>query len=424
MKETTVGIGDMSLYVPSWKIDLDDILKQRAAEDPSFERRLRRAIESTNQKAIRFTAPWQDSVTLAAQAAKPLLEDESRAAGVRYFAVGSETSVDMSKPIAAYAQGALQRSGVALPRTLSTFQVQHACAGGTIAMLSVAGMLHCTGRPGESGLVVNSDVARYQTPSTAEITQGAGAVALRIETNPQLLELDTNHVGFASADEDDFFRPLGSVTARVKGRYSVDCYNDALNVAFMDHASRRGVTPEEALRAHDLFVVHVPFHKMAITGLTKLVERHLGTDPAETAAFLEEHHFDDGIEASRWVGNIYSGSAYMSLMFLLWNRYHAEGEGIVGKRVLIASYGSGNTMTILSARIAEGAPKVIGRWNLDSILSGAVDVGFETYRHFVADETYSLDNGPVSDGSDVPGGLYYLSSIREDGYRLYEYRDA
>ncbi|HKK47526.1 MAG TPA: hydroxymethylglutaryl-CoA synthase, partial [Alkalispirochaeta sp.] len=184
MKETTVGIGDMSLYVPPWKIDLDDILKQRAAEDPSFERRLRRAIESTNQKAIRFPAPWQDAVTLAAQAAKPLLEDESRAAGVRYFAVGTETSVDMSKPIAAYAQGVLQRSGLALPRTLSTFQVQHACAGGTIAMLSVAGMLHATGRPGESGMVINSDIARYQTPSTAEITQGAGAVALRIETNP------------------------------------------------------------------------------------------------------------------------------------------------------------------------------------------------------------------------------------------------
>jgi hydroxymethylglutaryl-CoA synthase len=424
MRETRVGISDMSIYIPQWKIDLEDILQRRAAEDPSFERRLRRAIESTNQMAIRFSAPWQDSVTLAAQAARPLLEDPDVAAGVRYLAVGTETSVDLSKPIAAYAQGALQRSGVALPRTLSTFQVQHACAGGTIAMMSVAGMLKCTGRPGESGLVINSDVARYQTPSTAEITQGAGAVALRIETDPRLLELDTQTVGFASSDEDDFFRPLGSVTARVKGRYSVDCYNDALSAALVDHADRRGVTPREAIESHDYFVVHVPFHKMAVTGLTKLVERHLEVDPAGAHEFLEAHHFDDGIEASRWVGNIYSGSAYMSLMFLLWNRYRAEGESIVGKRILLASYGSGNTMTVLSSTIAAGAPEVLSRWDLRGVLEAGTSAGFERYEGFIRNETYSLDYGPVSDGSDVDPGLFYLEGIRDDGYRQYAYRQG
>ena len=422
MNETTVGISDMSLYVPRWKIDLSDILRVRAEEDPSFERRLRRAIESTNQISIRFPAPWQDSVTLAAQAARPLLADEAVARGVRYLAVGTETSVDMSKPIAAYAQGALQRSGVPLPRTLSTFQVQHACAGGTIAMMSVAGMLQATGRPGESGLVVNSDIARYQTPSTAEITQGAGAVALRIERDPDLLELDTHTVGFASADEDDFFRPLASVTARVKGRYSVDCYNDALNAAFIDHADRRGVSPREALEAHDLFVVHVPFYRMAITGLTRLIERHLELDPAAAGEFMDAHHFSDGIEASRHVGNIYSGSAYMSLMFLLWNRYRAEGDAIVGKKVLIASYGSGNTMTVLSARVAEGAPRVLAGWDLQRVLDAATEAEFDRYARFVERETYSLDHGPVTDGEDVDPGLYFLKEVRDDGYRIYDYR--
>jgi len=289
-------------------------------------------------------------------------------------------------------------------------------------MMSVAGMLKCTGRPGESGLVINSDVARYQTPSTAEITQGAGAVALRIETDPRLLELDTQTVGFASSDEDDFFRPLGSVTARVKGRYSVDCYNDALSAALVDHADRRGVTPREAIESHDYFVVHVPFHKMAVTGLTKLVERHLEVDPAGAHEFL--HHFDDGIEASRWVGNIYSGSAYMSLMFLLWNRYRAEGESIVGKRILLASYGSGNTMTVLSSTIAAGAPEVLSRWDLRGVLEAGTSAGFERYEGFIRNETYSLDYGPVSDGSDVDPGLFYLEGIRDDGYRQYAYRQG
>lgn len=422
MSREPVGISDMSLYVPPWRIDLEDILARRAAEDPSFERRLRRAIDSTDQKAIRFPAGWQDSVTLATQAAHPLLTDPDRAAGVRYFAVGTETAVDMSKPIAAYAQGALQRAGLAVPRTLSTFQVQHACAGGTIAMLSVAGMLSCTGRDGESGIVVSSDVARYKTPSTAEITQGAGAVAMRISCSPELLELETDTVGFASADEDDFFRPLGSVTARVKGRYSVDCYNDALNAALSDHAERAGMSPREALDKHDMYVVHVPFYRMAVTGMTKILERHMDMDHASAQEFLAGRHFFEGIEAARWIGNIYSGSAYMSLMFLLYNRYRELGEGIVGQRILLASYGSGNTMTVLSARVAERAPEVLARWDLDAVLDAATPAGFDMYERFVGRETYSLDHGPVTDGHEVPAGSYFLRDIREDGYRIYDFK--
>jgi 3-hydroxy-3-methylglutaryl CoA synthase len=31
MRETRVGISDMSIYIPQWKIDLEDILQRRAA---------------------------------------------------------------------------------------------------------------------------------------------------------------------------------------------------------------------------------------------------------------------------------------------------------------------------------------------------------------------------------------------------------
>lgn len=421
MSGKPVGISNMNLYVPQALMSLESILEHRAAEQPELERRLRRAIESTDQVSIRFTRPWEDPVTLAAQAARPLLVDSEATGSVRYFAVGTETSVDMSKPIASYAHGVLQRSGVALPRELSTFQVQHACAGGTIALMSVSAMLAATGRPGESGMVVCSDVARYQTPSTAEITQGAGAVAMTVEENPRLVTLDLDTVGLASADVDDFFRPLGSVTARVKGRYSVDCYNDALDAAFLDHCSRRALTPAEVLAATDMFVVHVPFHRMAVTGMTKLLEHHLPAEPAEAATFLEEHHFGEGIEAARHVGNIYSGSAWMSLMFSLANRYAKVGSDIVGQRVLIASYGSGNTMTVLSATVAADAPAVLDTWDLKGILDGAAPATFEEYEAFVEKESYDLTFGATGGEAAAHPGTYYLAEIREDGFRRYEF---
>lgn len=424
MKQKSVGISDMSMFIPEARVSLDSILQRRAAEDPSFERRLRRAIESTNQVSLRFTRRWQDPVTLAAQASRDLFLRSKSAENVRYFGVGTESSVDMSKPIAAYAHGVLQRSGIPLPRQLSTFQVQHACAGGTIAMMSVAGMLQAAGREDEQGLVVCTDIARYQTPSTAEITQGAGAVAMLIEEDPQLLALDLRTIGFASSDEDDFFRPLPSITARVKGRYSVDCYNEALDTAFRDHSERRGRTTSDILRDTDLFVVHVPFHKMAVTGMTRLVEHHLGASPSEAHEFLNEHHFFEGIEASRFIGNIYSGSAYMALMFSLWRRWKVEGNGIIGKNVMIASYGSGNTMSVIHATVTPGAPKVLSTWDLQAILDAGADASVEAYNEFVAKETYTWETGEVCDGSLVTPGEFYLKSVRDDGYREYDYRES
>lgn len=421
MVSKTVGIGDMALYVPSPMISLETILRKRSAADPAFERRLRRAIEATDQLSIRFPRPWEDSVTMASQAARNLLLRRENLSGMRYLAVGTETSVDMSKPIAAYAQGALQRSGTAVPREISTFQVQHACAGGTISLTGVGALLQAAGRPEEFGVVVSSDVARYATPSTAEITQGAGAVAMRVEQDPRLLELDLTTVGLASDDVDDFFRPLASVTARVKGRYSVDCYNDALEAAFLNHTTRLGADPVETLRSTDIFVLHVPFYRMAVTGLTRLLEKRLDMDHEAVQEFLTERRFFEGIEASRHIGNIYSGSIFMSLMYSLWNRYRSDGEDIIGKSVLLASYGSGNTMTVVRGTVAPGAAKVLASWDLQSILDAAVSVDFSEYEKFIAREQYDLSFGPVTDGAEVSAGSFYLADIREDGYRDYRF---
>ena len=418
-----VGISDMRLYVPTALIELASIVAHRSTQAPELERRLRRAVDATGQIAIRFPAHWQDPVTLAAEAIAALL-DETSAPRVRHLAVGTESSVDMSKPIAAYAHGVLQRAGVPLPRSLSTFQVQHACAGGTIALTSVAAMLSLAARNAESGVVVCSDVARYQTPSTAEITQGAGAVAMLIEPEARLLQLDLATIGYASTDVDDFFRPLASVTARVKGRYSVDCYNDALEAAFDDHAARRGVAVGEAIESSDLFVLHVPFYKMAVTALTRLIERKLGLHPAAAAAFLQERYFHAGIESTRRIGNIYSGSVYMSLMFALADAYRRLGRSVVGTTVTIASYGSGNTMTVLRGTVAPGAIAVLADWDLDAVVNGGQPAPFADYERFVEPEVYALTSGQVAGPETVPANRYFLREIREDGYRVYDYRST
>lgn len=406
-------------------MDLEKLFQRRVAEQPKFERRLRRAIDSTGQKSVRFPSPWEDSATLAAQSAYTLLKRQpEKLAGLRYLATGTETTVDQSKPMAAYVEGMLQRSGLAVPETLMTFQSQHACAGGTIALLGIAGMLAAVPERSESGLVVSSDIARYDAPSTAEITQGAGAISVIVENNPALLEFDLATQGLCSRDVDDFFRPNGSTVAKVKGGYSVQCYNEALEVAFHDHCNRRGEKPEDVLYGTDMFILHVPFKMMALMAMQRLVSHHVGLHGDELHEFVASRGFEESLEPNAVIGNLYTASTLLQMVYLLKERHGKFGNDIVGKSFLFASYGSGNTMILVSGKVAPGAPEVISSWDLDSVLSSAVAADFDLYDTWLAaphtddrlKSLYSVD--------DVPAQSFYLGGIREDGYRLYEFKDA
>ena len=419
MEKRKVGLSDLEIYVPAPRMGLDSLAEHRISQDPGFERRLRRAIEKTGQEAIRFPSPWEDSATLAAQASYSLLRrNEESTRKLRYIGTGTETTVDQSKPMAAYLEGMLQNSGIDVPETLMTFQAQHACAGGTIAMLSIAGLLAQSNRA-ESGLVVSSDIARYDAPSTAEITQGAGAVSLLVEQDPRLIELDLEVMGLCSRDVDDFFRPIGSTTAKVKGAYSMQCYNEALDVAFRDYCDRRDQSPEEVLGATDMFVFHVPFKMMALGALHRLVSTYTGMEGDELNDFVNERGFEQSLDPNTRVGNLYTASTFLALAFLLKERYQTFGRDIVGKNVLMVSYGSGNTMIIVSGTIAPGAPEVIESWDLDSVFRDERDASMEEYETWLTAPHSAERLQELVNESDVPSGQFFLSSIREDGYREY-----
>lgn len=422
MEQTKIGLSDMSVYVPSPRITLDDMVDYRVAADPAIERRLRRAVEKTGQVAVRFPDPWEDSATLAAQSAYELLmRNPASTQRLRYIGTGTETSVDQSKPLAAYVEGMLQNAGVPVPETMMTFQAQHACAGGTIAMLSIAAMLAMSPRK-ESGLVISSDIARYDAPSTAEITQGAGAVSLLVEHDPRLIELDLTTQGLCSRDVDDFFRPNGSVTAKVKGGYSMQCYNEALDVAFHDHCTRRGQSPEEVLYTTDMFAFHVPFKLMALTAFQRLVSHHTGLHGDDLNEFVSARGFEESLEPNTRVGNLYTASTFVALAFLLRERYQTFGEEIVGKSIMMASYGSGNTMVIVSGKIAPGAPEVIRSWDLDAIYRDEHDASLEQYETWLTAPHSAERLSALFSPSDVPSNHFFLSGIREDGYREYAFR--
>jgi hydroxymethylglutaryl-CoA synthase len=200
--------------------------------------------------------------------------------------------------------------------------------------------------------------------------------------NPRLLELDPKVTSTITRDERDFFRPNGMSTAVVDGKYSIDVYLDCIEEAaerYLERARLALHQPTAALAdILDHFVFHVPFPRMSEYAAARVLGQSWLQDPAlkadlaaqaplgftpmpssaEKRAFekqltatpLFKTFFAKWVEASltipRRVGNIYSGSMYLSLASLLESR--EDRAKLAGQRVGFFSYGSGASARVFS----------------------------------------------------------------------------
>jgi hydroxymethylglutaryl-CoA synthase len=413
----SIGISDIGVYIADQGLSVHDLIEGRSRGDTALRQRLHKSNQISGQQYVRFPRPWEDAVTMGTEASRRVLDrNKDRGQGpIRLLSVGTETSVDHAKPVAAYVQGLLKAGGIDLGTSLTTLQLQHACAGSTMGLLHSAGFLSMGARPGEQALVVSTDISRYVTASSAELTQGAGAVSVLVEHNPRLLEIDLATVGQYSTDVDDFFRPLGQPAAQVRGGHSIKCYRKAFAAAFGDHCQRRNEKETDVIRQTDFFVLHTPFRNMPEMAFEWFLHKHgLGGNGDGLFARTEGSCLREATDEVAFSGNLYNGSLYFVLAHLLQNLFHKLGTAMIGKRIILGSYGSGATMIVLSATIAADAVDVIRQWALPSRTSAITQENYETFEQWA--NTYDKDQGK---GTPSEPNQFYLKEIRKDGYRLY-----
>jgi hydroxymethylglutaryl-CoA synthase len=437
-----IGISDMAFYVPAPALALSELIafRRRAGEDGE---RLDRALELTGQVEMRVPDWYEDTVTMVAEATRALLarNPRPRPSSIRHYCCGTETPLDLAKPVSSYCQGLVEVNGEHIGPNVAVYEVKHACAGGTYSLLNVLTSMQAEHEAGfdTAGIVTMGDTARYRRNTPAEMTQGAGAVALLLEPDPKLIAFDTAVVGAYSRSVDDFFRTLGSQEASVKGRFSIECYMEALLGAHQDFKRRALQTglvhrPDGGhfLDAVDYVVFHAPFHSMPIMAMEELLARRRGITREQAAAEVERLRIRQGLETVRYTGNLYTGSLYFCLGSLLVEEHDRIGAAIEGKRILLFSYGSGNTMLEFSGTVVPGAANVVRNLGIREALSN--------HRRSLTPEEYEQLSGasflaggaaqrprtlpttepaPVLNRAPVPPGRYALDRVREDGYRLY-----
>ncbi len=286
-----VGISGMAVYLPPYRVDLDrwcewtgnDAVKTRAVVGHAF----------------RMPGPDQNVYTLAANAVLRLLShyavDPRR---VGYLALGTESSSDNAAGavvVRGLVDAALTAEGKPpLARDCEVPEFKHACLGGVYALKGGLRYLACDGRDRQA-IVVSADIAEYARGSTGEPTQGAGAVAMLLEANPRLLQLDLAAAGSASAYRGlDFRKPFlrfaGQTPGRhghlsdlpvFNGKYSTDCYTDATLRALDALFAKRGGSHAAYLRGLAAVFMHRPYHHMPRNALAMAYLAALDHDAAQ-----------------------------------------------------------------------------------------------------------------------------------------------
>ncbi len=319
----TVGIEKMRFATSNLYLDMTDLAHARG-EDPN---KYLLGIGQTEQAVV---PPSQDAVTLAANAAEQLLTKQERAE-IAEIIVATESGVDHSKSVAIYVQRLLE-----LNRYARAIELKQACYSGTFGLMQARDYVSL--HPDKKVLVIATDIARYGLNTSGEVTQGAGAVAMLVSANPQIAVINDDSQ-FMTADIMDFWRPVDHDKALVDGKYSANVYRDFFKEVWQRYQDTTGLT----LTDFDAMVFHLPFTKMGLKALRDVLPE---TDEAHAASLLAA--FEASRVYSKRVGNLYTGSLYLSLLSLLANDTQLRG----GQRIGMFSYGSGAEGEFFSLTLA------------------------------------------------------------------------
>ncbi|MFR0546177.1 hydroxymethylglutaryl-CoA synthase [Limosilactobacillus reuteri subsp. suis] len=381
-----IGIDRMAFATTNDYLDLVELAKERGVDPNKFTIGIGQDLQAV-------VPPTQDIVTLGATAAKKLLTPELEK-NISTVIVATESGIDNSKASAIYIKHLLGLSDFT-----RTVEMKEACYSATAAIQFAKGVVALN--PQETVLVIAADIARYGLNTPGEVTQGAGAVAMLISRNPHILTLEDTTVAY-SKDIMDFWRPLYATEALVDGKYSTNVYIEFFLQTFTRYQQLTG----RELADFAALTFHMPFTKMGKKGLEGLLK-----DRNDEVAQRLRTQLTASQLFSRQVGNLYTGSLYLSLMSLLQN-----SDLRAGSRIGLFSYGSGAEGEFYTGILEDGYEHYMN--NIQEELKHRHQVSVTEYEKLFSSQLGMNDRDIEFDVTNDP--LPFVLKGQKDHQRIYE----
>lgn len=383
----SVGIDRIGFYTPGLYLDMAELATARG-EDPN------KYLIGIGQSQQAVIPPTQDVVTMAANVASQILTAETKQE-VAMVLFGTESGIDNSKATAVYLAHLLD-----LPSNTRAIELKQACYGATAGLQLAADYVRV--HPTAKVLVIGADVARYGLRTPGEVTQGGGAVAMLVTADPQILALAPTS-SYHTEDVMDFWRPTYRTEALVDGKYSTNVYLDFFKTVWADYQQQT----QQTIADFDAFVFHLPFTKMGRKGLRQILPEARPEQQVTLKAAFEASQEDN-----RHVGNLYTGSLYLSFLSLL-----RHGQMNAGQRIGFFSYGSGAEGEFFSGILQNDFQKGFDETALSTLLANRRRVTVSEYEAIYRAQL-SNDARDVQLAVGEESARYYLAG-RQNQQRQY-----
>ena len=402
---TAVGIDAIEIRSGKLRLDLAETFAPAKNEEPG---------KYTKGIGIAYSSlpdVYEDIVTMGANAAKALMDRKGLTPDdIGRIDVATESAFDNSKPVSTYIAGCLEDVYDDDFHHANKGERKFACLSGTQCIDDAYNWIRAGRNRGRAALVIATDTALYERGDPGEATQGAGAVAMLIDEEPDIVALSAEQ-GYGSADETDFLKPNQQFPS-VDGKRSIQVYLARMREALEDFESIAGDTHPDSFA---YFPFHTPYpgmvrkaallgyrHITRDTGIEEALSSDIGMQPRD-ADFDSREAYEDAIRAymddlketpqyQEWydgaidvtvdvsgrVGNWYTGSVHLARLSAL-RAAAADGVDLAGQRLLVGSYGSGAQAEIHAETVQERWQDAVDPIDIDNQLDNRYDLSFEEY---------------------------------------------
>ncbi|CAM3123408.1 hydroxymethylglutaryl-CoA synthase [Leuconostoc rapi] len=385
----TIGIDKIAFYTPNYVLDLVALAKARGDEPDKYTI----GIGQDHQAVV---PNFEDVVTMGANAAAKIITHEDRDA-IDEVIFATESGIDNSKSGALYIQQLLQ-----LSEFIRTIEVKQACYAGTYALMQARD--YVATHPGRRVLVIASDIARYGLETSGEVTQGAGAVAMIVSENPKIASINNDSV-YMSRQVSDFWRPIDREEALVDGHLSTAIYKEMFLLLWQRYKQQNHLQINQFAG----FAFHLPYTKMGKKALDQIMSEATAQQQQRLALNLTASQ-----RFSREVGNLYTGSVYLSLLSLLSHAANLKA----GEKLAIFSYGSGAEAELYSVTLQPGFENYVPAKLTQDMLLKRQTLSVGEYEVFFKAQHFNSHIDTKTDAITRSKTFQFLGW--QDGERLYQ----
>jgi len=415
----SAGIEAMNVFAGTTFLDVEKLAQHRDLDRTRFENLM--------MKEKSLALPYEDPITFAVNAAKPIIDALSKEEKDRIEMVitCTESSFDFGKSMSTYCHDLL-----GLNRNCRLLEVKNACFSGVAGFQQAINFILAQVSPGAKALVIATDISRFLVEkggtalsmswSFAEPSSGAGAVAMLISETPYVFQIDPGANGCYGYEVMDTCRP-STDSESGDSDLSLLSYLDCSENAFLEYQKRvKGANYAESFA---YLAYHTPFGGMIKGAHRNLMRKLVRAKPADIEEDFQRRMIP-GLTYCQRVGNIMGATAMMSLASTI-----ANGNFETPQRIGIFTYGSGCCSEFFSGVATKEGQKRIQAIQIKEQLDRRYELSMDDYENVLigSNAVKFGTRNVVLDSSFIPQArkahgreILFLKEIKEY-HRIYEW---